>query len=194
MIRNKIYNDSGNSIWKAVKSAKNQSPNDIPNNLSVGGADVDPLRVADAFAAYFHDKVETLKSNTIVNPDVYNGKNKLIVTNRPFMTESDVRECLATLKPKKCEGFDRLPVKMLSDARDPLLPTLTVLFMKIYEQKCIPDQWKISKITPIHKKGNRCINLFFSQIFLHQFIESGFGTRDHEIYRIILLSRKKKIR
>jgi hypothetical protein len=32
---------------------------------------------------------------------------------------------------------------------------LTTLFRKIYEQNFIPDQWKISRITPIHKKDSK---------------------------------------
>ena len=29
------------------------------------------------------------------------------------------------------------------------------LFEKIYEEKSIPEQWKMAKITPVHKKGSR---------------------------------------
>ena len=103
ILRKNIYENSTNGIWQAVKSAKNQSNNNIPQNLTVGGVDVNPVDVADSFAGFFHDKVEYFKNNITVNPHAYNGKNKLIVANRPFMTESDIRECLATLKPKKCK-------------------------------------------------------------------------------------------
>ena len=40
----------------------------------------------------------------------FNGKCKIIVQNRNFMTEKDVKFCLSELKNKKCEGFDRIPV------------------------------------------------------------------------------------
>ena len=35
------------------------------------------------------------------------------------------------------------------------LPSLTVLFNKIYSTGLLPDQWKVSKIVPIFKKGNK---------------------------------------
>ena len=48
------------------------------------------------------------------------------------MTEKDVQLCLSELKNKKCEGFDRIPVCMLFDARSTLLPPMAVLFNEIY--------------------------------------------------------------
>jgi hypothetical protein len=36
-----------------------------------------------------------------------------------------------TLKPKLCEGYDRIPLRVLCDARDILLPSLTILFQKV---------------------------------------------------------------
>ena len=69
------------------------------------------------------------------------------------MTTSDVKECLNDLKTKKCEGFDRIPVCTLYDARVPLLAPLSSLFNKIYSSCSLPEQWKVSKIIPILKKG-----------------------------------------
>ena len=46
------------------------------------------------------------------------------------MTENDVKTCLNELKNKKCEGFDRIPVCMLLDARVKLLPPLLCSSMK----------------------------------------------------------------
>ena len=54
---------------------------------------------------------------------------------------------------KKCEGYDPIPFCSLYDARDTLITPMTALFEKIYKSGCIPDQWKISKIIPIFKKG-----------------------------------------
>ena len=59
------------------------------------------------------------------------------------------------LKNKKCEGFDRIPVCIILDARVKLLPPLSVLFNEIYHSCKIPDQWKVAKIIPIFKKGSK---------------------------------------
>ena len=51
--------------------------------------------------------------------------------------------------------LDRIPVCLIHDCRAALLPSLTVLFNKIYSTGLLPDQWKVSKIVPIFKKGNK---------------------------------------
>ena len=71
------------------------------------------------------------------------------------MTKNDVNECMLTLKPKKCEGFDRIPVCIISDAADILLDPMSDLFQKIYTTCKLPEQWKVSKIIPIFKKGDK---------------------------------------
>ena len=71
------------------------------------------------------------------------------------MLNSDVKECLASLTNKKCEGFDRIPACVLKDSKDMLLDPLSHLFNKIYITGQIPEQWKVSKIIPIFKKGDK---------------------------------------
>ena len=71
------------------------------------------------------------------------------------MTRKDVLACLSDLNNKKCEGFDRIPVCVLFNAKDVLITPFTKLFDKIYSTGKIPDQWKVSKIIPIFKKGSK---------------------------------------
>ena len=56
------------------------------------------------------------------------------------MTRSDVEACMMDLKNKKSEGFDRIPVCCLLDAREPLLNPMADLFSKIYSTGKIPEQ------------------------------------------------------
>jgi hypothetical protein len=66
---------------------------------------IDVCNRADTFAYYFYEKIETIKQNTILNDNVYNGKNKLIVVDRFFMKESDVLHCLNS---QVFQGFDQI--------------------------------------------------------------------------------------
>ena len=50
--------------------------------------------------------------------------------------------------------FDRIPQRFLIDGITTLIKPLTVLFNLIYRTKKVPDQWLMSKITPIFKKGD----------------------------------------
>ena len=113
----------------------------IPVNLTLGGIKVDPGEIAGAFAKHFSAKVRLNVAKTKVDTaGVYNGKCKLIVQSRNFMTENDVKLCLSELKNKKCEGFDRIPACTLLDAHVPLLPPMVDLFSEIYRTNKIPDQ------------------------------------------------------
>ena len=46
------------------------------------------------------------------------------------MKIDDVKKCLNELSCKKCEGFDRIPVCAINDARAVLLNPLSLLFEK----------------------------------------------------------------
>ena len=66
-------------------------------------------------------------------------------------------ECMSQLKNKKCEVYDRIPVCCLLDARHALIEPMAAFFSKVYKTRKIPDQWKVSKIIPIHKKGPKTV-------------------------------------
>ena len=68
------------------------------------------------------------------------------------MDKADVEECIDMLKNKKCEGFDRIPVCVIKDAKNPLLDPMCKLLKNIYATGQLPEQWKVSKIVPIFKK------------------------------------------
>ena len=142
-------------LWKAVRLAKGVNVEQIPLNLTYGGIPVAQTDSANAFASFFSKKIENLVKDTAPNLNVYNGKNKLIVQNRNFMCREDIIECLRSIKSKRCEGYDRIPVCILTDSSNLLIDPLTELFQKIYSTGLLPDQWKISKTIPIFKKGNK---------------------------------------
>ena len=51
--------------------------------------------------------------------------------------------------------FPLLLKRVLVDGIGILLRPLAVLFELIYDQCRVPDQWLVSKIIPIHKKGDK---------------------------------------
>ena len=61
---------------------------------------------------------------------------------------------------RNSEGHDGIPQRIIIDGLSKLIDPLTVLFNSIYMTKVIPEQWKLSKITPVHKKGakNNIVN------------------------------------
>ena len=72
-----------------------------------------------------------------------------------FFTEEKVFEVMNNLKDKSSYGFDNIPVKVLRDAHQILAKPYHKLLNKIYHQNIIPEQWKTSRILPLHKKGKK---------------------------------------
>ena len=48
-----------------------------------------------------------------------------------FMTKQDIISCIKMLKIKNCEGYDRIPQRVLIDGIDLLIDPLTKLFSMI---------------------------------------------------------------
>ena len=142
------------NIWKAVKIAKNLNMESLPKNLTLGGMPIAVGDIAGSFATHFNEKVKSNVEKTKVCPNVYNGKCKLMVQSRDFMKPKDVSECMNILVNKRCEGYDRIPLSCIVDAKNVLLKPMSLLFEKIYFTQKIPEQWKVSKIIPVFKKGN----------------------------------------
>jgi hypothetical protein len=134
------------NLWKAVKVAKNLNLDSIPSNLTLSGVPIAEGTAAESFGKYFSSKIAANVAKARVGEiGVYNGKCKLLVQNRNFMMGHDVRTCMADLKNKRSEGFDRIPVCCILDARESLLTQMSLLFEKIYATGKIPEQWKCQK-------------------------------------------------
>ena len=152
-IQRSIIPGNPKSIWNAVKVAKNTNVANIPSTMYLDGIQIQNNELPDAFASFFEDKINKILNETVIDPEVYNGKTKLNAQSQNFMTESDVLLAVKSLSLKNCEGHDRIPTRILIDAIEILKNPLSVLFKRIYETKQLPQQWLISKINPIHKKG-----------------------------------------
>ena len=66
-----------------------------------------------------------------------------------------MKEAIRRLKSGKAPGPDRVKNETLEAVAKMLTKPLTNLFSKIIETERIPEQWKISKISILHKEGDR---------------------------------------
>jgi hypothetical protein len=154
-VRSRVKPGNNKSLWDAVRIAKDLEPVPLPEYVEKDGNKYTGRKVASAFSEYFNDKVIGLKSSTKKSEEVYNGLKLVNSNNKNFMNEAKVRECLSELKTKNCEGFDRIPLCILKDGALMLCKPLSALFQKIYDTKSIPEQWKVAKVIPLHKKGDK---------------------------------------
>ncbi len=154
-IRKDIIPGNNRSLWRAVGIAKNLNQEELPETMYHNGNKINNDELAEKFSEFFERKIENLTSNAIINAQVYNGTNKINVNDLNFMSSDKVLEAMKDLKIKNSEGTDRIPQRILADGIELLHRPLSALFYLVYTQKQIPVQWKMSKITPIHKKGSK---------------------------------------
>ena len=153
-IRRGIIPGNSKSLCNAVKKSKDINHNNLPDTMKLNEQKINERDLPDVFAEFFSNKVKTIVNNCAVWDSVYNGIRKINSNSENFMTPLNVSSAIKSLKAKNCEGFDRIPVRILTDGINELTPVLSHLFNLIYQQKRIPDQWKVSKVTPLHKQSN----------------------------------------
>ena len=155
-IRRCIVPGNSKSLWNAVKTAKDINQNDIPHILRKAGEEIDRNGISESFAAFFDNKVKTIVSSCTIDENVYNGR-RIINNNddKDFINSVTCMEALKSIKIKNSEGYDRIPQRILNEGREILINPITKLFKLIYTHKAIPQQWSISKIIPIFKKGSK---------------------------------------
>ena len=154
-VRRQIKPGNTETLWKAVKAARDVNISTMPNNLHLNGIPIPDENVADTFARYFDDKIKKIGQETKIDDGVYNGIKCVESYNKMFMDPESIKECMLTLKQKNSEGLDRIPQRVLLDGIEHLVAPLATLFEQIYTQRSIPQQWLVAKTIPIFKnKGD----------------------------------------
>ena len=153
-VRQGLIPGNNKTLWDSVKIAKDLNINKLPDNMFLNVDPIPASELPDKFAEFFKNKIDSIVQGSILNPNVYNGTRKLFVLNDDFMTEKNILDAVMSLKLKNSEGFDRIPQRIIIDGIPKLLHPLCTLFNLIYRTKDIPEQWLISKIIPVFKKGD----------------------------------------
>ena len=71
------------------------------------------------------------------------------------VSENEVRGIVNKLKSKKSSGHDGLSSEVLKLCGEEIIPPLTSIINKSIESRTFPEEWKYSKVVPLHKKGDR---------------------------------------
>ncbi|MFI5407087.1 MAG: hypothetical protein ACHQ1D_11325, partial [Nitrososphaerales archaeon] len=131
---------------KVVRSVGNIEVSDHSGNKVILQDDYEK---ASAFADYFL-KVCTAVPTNVINPlDQKMSPNSM--DDISFCKESVINK-LNTLKINKSPGPDLIHPKVLYELRDVIAPYLSNFFEQSVVQGKIPNDWKMSSVTVIHKK------------------------------------------
>ena len=92
------------------------------------------------------------------------------------ITASEIRASVMNLKNGKSPGIDGIPAEFFKVACDKFLPFLEILFNKLYNKSYFPNDWSISIIIPIPKKGDKNIPDNYRGISLQPVISKIYTT------------------
>ena len=154
-VRLGIIPGNSKTLWDSVKIAKDLNIQTIPKQMTLNNVEINERDIPDAFASFFETKIVNIVHESRIDTNVYNGTNKIVVPDENFVSEIKLREVISSMKIKNCEGYDRIPQRILIDGIDFLAKPLTALLNQIYITKQIPEQWLVAKIVPIFKKGKQ---------------------------------------
>ena len=143
--------------WKTLKSI-------IPNKKSVestislnrGNDGETSLDISNAFNTFFAEVGSNL-AKEIPNIDspienIHPGKKSFVFTP---VSENDVFKIINSLKNTKSVGVDKISVYVLKLCAVEIANSITKLINFSLSSGEFPNQWKSSKIIPIHKSGDK---------------------------------------
>lgn len=150
----KHSNNMTKSMWQIIKETTNKVPKKSKENikLKIDGSETEnPSKVANYFNDFFANvggNENSVHGRPVINPTV----------NSIFIGQVDlyeVRKIILKLKTKHSFGHDDIPPVLVKKCADAFTLPLTILINQSLCEGVVPDHLKITKIKPIHKKGDK---------------------------------------
>jgi hypothetical protein len=139
-------------LWSYINKIKGHTR--IPGIMLQNDSVLDsPPSIVNAFAMHFRSVFSNPASDYgISDLDYSTLSNNLILK---FFCESDVFGAIDLLKDSFTMGPDMFPSFMDKDCKLVLVVSLLHIYNLILKRKEFPECWKISRITPVFKNGNK---------------------------------------
>ncbi len=154
-VRNIILKGGNQGLWKGVQVAQDRPHDRIPLKMEhhEGIEATTRPEQAQLFAAVFREKITQITSECKIEPDIYNGGRVVEAEEQNIFTIELVSRIMDQTKTKSSYGFDNIPMRILKEGAIHLAKPYHKLMEMIYRTKTVPEQWKVARILPLHKKG-----------------------------------------
>ena len=90
--------------------------------------------------------IDPLSFMTVTHDDIFNFN---------FITIDEVIDALNLIQSKKSSGLDGISARLLKDGIHNIAGPLVDIFNLSLRTAIFPDDWKLAKVTPVFKDGNR---------------------------------------
>jgi hypothetical protein len=154
VFRAKMSTHGASSFWRTVGEVFKNCGVRESISLELDGQLVsDGDTISQAFATFFKEKVCSLldKSEAKIEMQPDRGVNAEWIG----FSNEEIERAMDRCRRKKSSGHDEIPMLVLKDCKDTLIPVLNKLFNGLMERGWFPDDWKIARVTPIFKKGSK---------------------------------------
>ena len=121
------------------------------NEIQIDGVRIDDKdAIAEHFNMYFHSVFSVSSEKVILNP-VCCSDYEDIVSLPGIVT------MLLNLKTKASSGPDGLPNAFLRRQSEALAPFLAYIFRASLSSSHLPNDWRMARVVPVHKKGDTAL-------------------------------------
>ena len=144
-------------INELTSRKQSRSGNVSKINLDDNNVITEASEITDAFNFHFTNVGKNLAndiSKSNVNPIQYIKRPNCVFSFQEIHIDK-VRQFLKHINVAKSTGLDNLPGKLLQIAADILAPSLTKLFNKSLSTGIYPSDWKLARVVPIFKNGDK---------------------------------------
>lgn len=165
-LRNRVIksNDKIKTTWKIIKEISGKTlPTETNIILKTNNGEIsDKSQIANHFNNYFKDNVCVITKDlgtNVANSMVFLAKFVDRVEDSKIFyptNEIELKIVLKQLKPKNSTDTWCLSAKLIKILSDELLGPLSSLINETFETGIFPDELKIAKVIPLHKKGDIC--------------------------------------
>lgn len=146
--------------WKTINSLLGRKTKlTTVNELSLDGKNMTDFdEIADGFNKYFSNVGPDLARS--IGTSDYNFENYIKKTNAEFsgfntINTSNICHLLNSLSKSKATGIDKISSKILKIASPVISGSLTYIFNQSIVLSSFPNEWKMARVTPIYKNGQR---------------------------------------
>jgi hypothetical protein len=129
------------------------------NEIKISGASVyAPDEIAENFNQYFsnigQNLAASIDSNGVDFEHFVKGASSQF-RNFKIVSDNDVLKPLSGLSKYKATGIDKVSGKMLKAAAPAIAQSLPYIFNSSIKTCHFPNDWKIARVIPLFKKGER---------------------------------------
>ena len=141
------------AYWSILNTFLNNK--EIPNipPLNVEGKIISNFdKKVKLFNSHFAPQCPPINNSSVLPPLEYKTNGRLAAVN---IKEDDSYLILKNLNPEKAHGWINISIRMIQLCGKAIEKPLRILIMSFLEEGLYPDDWKKSKVVPLHKKESK---------------------------------------